>query len=173
MDKGLEEFFTSRKFYKELAKGGKKFYDRFIHYLRDNIDKIESIKKYLIPTVKRLTLDLEFWLNQAKFNNNLYNRTNYIYTVLEFRRYSIMYDAVMGNKFQKYEKFTLYDSVLAKLLAEGKLEELLQGKPVELSTNIQQGPPPPPSNTNRPLWEWGLRNTFISSSSRDNFLSLS
>jgi hypothetical protein len=158
MDKQLEEFFTSRKFYKELAKGGKKFYDRFTHYVRDNLDKVDDIKKYLIPTVERFTLDLEFWVNQVILNNNLSNRVNYIYTVLEFRRYYIMYDAVFGNKFEKYQKFTLRDSIIAKLLAEGKLEELIQGKSIsviEQTSNVPPGPPPsnPPNNTNRPPLE--------------------
>jgi hypothetical protein len=149
MDDRLKEFFTSRDFYEDLAEGGKKFYKKFVHYLRDNIDKVEEIKSYLLPSIKRITSNLEFWVSLVRLGNDEYNRVNYIHTVLEFRRYYIMYDVIMGYKFEKYDKFSFHDSVIAKLLSEGKLDEFLCGKPVELTSNTNQNQPPP-SNTNRP-----------------------
>jgi hypothetical protein len=71
-------------------------------------------------------------------------RLRYIHNLLEYRRYTIMYDIVSGNKVPEFQKLKGDDLKIAKALARGEYDDIMRGQ-ASLSDVLVQ-----PNNTNRP-----------------------
>jgi hypothetical protein len=88
-------FFNTRDYHLDLAKQGKKFYKDFAKYLSRNISEVDDLKKILYGEKNKARLIYEFWYNE--YNNNPDNaifRIKYIDSLIEYRRYLIMFDIV-------------------------------------------------------------------------------
>jgi hypothetical protein len=138
-------FFNTRDYHEDLAKQGKKFYRDFAKYLSRNIQEADDLKKILDAKKNTARLIYEFWYDEyIKNPGNAILRIKYIDSLIEYRRYLIMFDIVFGIQPSKLQKLTGDDLAIVKSIAKGELDDVIEGKS-RLPHYVPQ-----PSNTNRP-----------------------
>jgi hypothetical protein len=111
------------------VKGGKKLYKDFAKFLSNNMDLVDDLRKLLDPKNVSARNVYEFWYGQyIKDTSNPINRIRYIYSLLEHRKILIMHDLVYGYQTPKLPKITGDDLEIVRALAEGELDDILQGR---------------------------------------------
>jgi hypothetical protein len=138
-------FFNTRDYYVDLANQGKKFYKDFTKFLSHNIHEVDDLRMIIDSekTKAKSIYDICYIIYNLDPSNAI-NRIRYIYNLLEYRRYIIMYDIVHGNLPPKFPKLTDEDLEIAKSLAKGQLNSIIQGTTRFPHVLLQ------PNNTNRP-----------------------
>jgi hypothetical protein len=138
-------FLNTRDYYVDLAKHGKDFYKDFAKFLSHNIDEVYNLRMIIDSekTKANSSYDISYIIYSLDPSNAI-NRIRYIYNLLEYRRFIIMYDIVHGYLPPKFPKLTDDDLEIAKSLAKGDLNDIIEGK-TRLPHVLLQ-----PNNTNRP-----------------------
>jgi hypothetical protein len=138
-------YLNTRDYYLDLANQGKKFYKDFAKFLRNNIQEVDDLGKILDAKKITATMVYQFWYYIYNIDPlNVINRIRYIHSLLEYRRYLIMFDIVYADQPPKFQKLTGDDLKIVKSLAKGELDDIIQGR-TRLPHVLLQ-----PNNTNLP-----------------------
>jgi hypothetical protein len=164
MDLELENFDTDPRWYHDLADGGDNFIIPFSNYLLSHPERVNAFRQYLDPHLKFKEGDLDLYRKEySRDPSNLFNRGNYIKSILEYRRFRIMHDIAYNIvNIPMFKPITdPGDLEIVNLLAQNPdifnpgRSRLKEAQYAEIFERDQRppgppGPTAPPSNTNRP-----------------------